>query len=657
MSQRTGASPLLFVPDRPATEVIILGLRLTPRALAGCAFLGWLPLLLISAFYLARLQVDLTPAQRVLRHVFETGQLLGLAFFTWVAHRLLWRFAPWPRTALAVCLLATATYGLLGGDLVSFLERHPETTIPWRALFTLGIVMTLMASALLGLLLARGSLWFVGVALGLLTGIANHLILPLQYPGMHVVLSFIAAHLIGMSVVTRLSALEVITRVRKPLIVLSGASLLSFLVVPSVAVRSALLASPGAVAAPFVAQLWTRLDRSPGSGGLLGGSSWFDSRRGMKPIPPDELPGAPEDPIVILLTVDALRGDLIDDPGTYGPSLANFTTMKKEALGFTRVWAPAPYTMGSLRSLFFGTYYLQQPTKKAELLRQAEGQVSEVPDRPSFVALLTQGGVSTFSVRTHDIFRNDARGAVSSGFEDGTDLERHAPADTVISEILKRLAKRPPGPHFIYSHLFEPHAPYDLGGKNGSQRDRYVAEVEIVDAQIARLRREIRKLELQERTYLIITSDHGEAFGEHGRNFHSTTVYEEMIRIPLLIEGPGVKPRQAKQAVSLVDLGPTVLSLFGVATPPHMVGQSLVPFMRGENPNLTRPLAVDGGRAIRAMLFDARYKAIVDTNLGTEEIYDLVDDPAERKNLAENPDLRIYITELRTFFAGLNERE
>jgi arylsulfatase A-like enzyme len=129
-----------------------------------------------------------------------------------------------------------------------------------------------------------------------------------------------------------------------------------------------------------------------------------------------------------------------------------------------------------------------------------------------------------------------------------------------------------------------------------------------------------------------------------------------MIRVPLFIEGPGIKPRRVPRAASVMDVPPTVLSLFGLPTPGHFMGQSLVPFMRGENPELARPLAVDGGRNIRAMLFQNRWKAMVDMNHGTEELNDLKTDPGELKNLAERPEARAYFATLYAFFDRMSAK-
>src|SRR5690606_37613960 len=107
--------------------------------------------------------------------------------------------------------------------------------------------------------------------------------------------------------------------------------------------------------------------------------------------------------------------------------------------------------------------------------------------------------------------------------------------------------------------------------------------------------------DIADRTVMVVFSDHGEAFGEHGLQEHSRSLYEIMVRVPLIIHVPGVAPRAVDASVSLIDLGPTVLDLAGVATPGRMMGESLVPFLRGEAPVLTRPIVLEG-RLKRALV-------------------------------------------------------
>ncbi|MDD9939184.1 MAG: sulfatase [Myxococcales bacterium] len=623
----------------------------TGRDVAAAALAGWLPLVVINAYFVRRVRVQLDPTERLLHHLYDAGQLLGLGVLCWLALRLLWKLPRWPRLALAAVLAGGAHYALLASDLESFLTRHADSGVPWHVLFAVLSAGALVTSYMVGLWLGRRPWGVLGALLGLALGVGNHLVLALDYPGVHFVLAWTAAGLIGMSALSWLARMGP----RTARVALGAACLLSlpsYLLLPSMSVRAALLGSSGAVAAPFVAQAWAQFPRRAAQPAAIERSAWFAPRHHHAPVPPEVLPGAPPEPIVILLTVDALRADVVDTEGEHREVAPNLVEMGEQGLELTRAWSAAPYTMASIRSMFIGIYYLQQQGRSAGKLRHAIGQKARVGARPYLAAMLERAGVTTVNLKTHAKFTRD--GGICRGFGEEANLGSHAPAKKVVAGVLKRLGDDPQGPLFIYSHIFDPHSPYNLGGDEGPPWERYLAEVSMVDRAIGTLRRELRKRGLHNRTYLIVTSDHGEAFGEHGRDFHATTVYEEMIRIPLLIEGPGVGAHRVDRPAGLIDVAPTILSLFGQPTPGYVMGQSLVPFMRGERPELSRPLAVDGGRAMRAMLFEQRWKAMVDEKRGTEEVYDLREDPEERRNLAEQPHAQQRIATLRAFFKGLN---
>jgi arylsulfatase A-like enzyme len=99
-----------------------------------------------------------------------------------------------------------------------------------------------------------------------------------------------------------------------------------------------------------------------------------------------------------------------------------------------------------------------------------------------------------------------------------------------------------------------------------------------------------------------------------------------------------------------VDIGPTVLDLMGLPTPAGFMGQSLVPFLRGGAAALSRPIVAESSRGLRAMVFPDGWKAIHDRRKGTFELYDLTRDPAELRDLADEPGGQSRLELLKAFF-------
>jgi tetratricopeptide (TPR) repeat protein len=132
---------------------------------------------------------------------------------------------------------------------------------------------------------------------------------------------------------------------------------------------------------------------------------------------------------------------------------------------------------------------------------------------------------------------------------------------------------------FLFLHLIDPHAPYDAPSPFRSRfaDAPYLGEVAFADAQVGRLVDELARRGWLERTLLVITSDHGEHLGAHGVTTHGTFLYDEVLRVPLLVRGPGFEPgRVIETPTTLADVVPTVLDALALPTDSSLPGVSLL---------------------------------------------------------------------------------
>src|SRR5262249_20606833 len=154
--------------------------------------------------------------------------------------------------------------------------------------------------------------------------------------------------------------------------------------------------------------------------------------------------------------------------------------------------------------------------------------------------------------------------------------------DALVDVAIPWLEKHGEGPLFLFLHFMDAHYPYDAAGAEGAPFEAYLREVALCDAAIGRLIDALKTEHMWSRTALIVASDHGEAFGQHDTPYHGLTLYEELVRVPIVVRVPGDTRRTVDAPVSLIDVGPTILDLFRQRTPGAFMGQSLVPFLRGE---------------------------------------------------------------------------
>ena len=282
---------------------------------------------------------------------------------------------------------------------------------------------------------------------------------------------------------------------------------------------------------------------------------------------------------------------------------------------------------------------------------------------------LQKAGFRTMSVQAMGYF---ARG---SGLERGFDvvdtsaipaegsikeMENSVSGDKLTDAALKQLAKpeNTDKRFFLWVHYVDPHADYlkHEGGPNfgSGARDSYDGEVAFVDKQAGRIFDAIEAAPWGKRTVIVLTSDHGECFGEHGMWRHGFELWETLMRVPFLLYVPGLAAKRVAQRRSAIDFVPTLLDLAGVPQPPHasvatdndfVSGASLLADLLAE-PGKEPPqrdvfMDMPGGpyNDPRRALIHGDTKMIV-SNDSRYELYDLAADQGEKKNLWDDAAMR-----------------
>ncbi|HYP26149.1 MAG TPA: sulfatase [Blastocatellia bacterium] len=207
-------------------------------------------------------------------------------------------------------------------------------------------------------------------------------------------------------------------------------------------------------------------------------------------------------------------------------------------------------------------------------------------------------------------------------------------------------------PFCAYIYVPDPHRPYikhDDFYYGETTADVYDGELAYTDYHLGRFFDWMEQSQRMKDTIVVIMSDHGESLGERGVFRHSTQLYNEQVRVPMIVYVPGMEPRRVADYVSTVDLGSTILDLVGIDYPKEYLGVSLAPLMRGEQ--FTRP-PIYGEQTLEEyspyvrldqqvhplskkymVITQDGFKLIFNRNFYSFEMYDLNGDPAESRNL------------------------
>jgi hypothetical protein len=321
-------------------------------------------------------------------------------------------------------------------------------------------------------------------------------------------------------------------------------------------------------------------------------------------------PAVPLPPNVVLISLDTLRGASTGIGGARRPTTPCVDALAAEGVTFDDAITTAPHTLPAHASLFSGLYLRHHGVRSwATVLDPAQTTFTErLFDAGYATAAFTEDGFVLPSVgigRGFEVYREDKSpdihlpvGYAAQTFRAGLDwIERHR-ADDI------RAGGGARQPFFLFLHTYQVHAPYvppppydtafepsdTLPGSNARDLLRYEQEVRYLDDQLCAFVHGLDGLGLGDHTLLVVISDHGEEFGEHGQTGHGFQVYDETARIVLVLRLPGTLPagRHIPVPVSLVDVAPTMLALLGLPGLPRPDGVSLLPMALGRSDPLPR---------------------------------------------------------------------
>ncbi|HLK88390.1 MAG TPA: sulfatase-like hydrolase/transferase [Polyangia bacterium] len=354
------------------------------------------------------------------------------------------------------------------------------------------------------------------------------------------------------------------------------------------------------------------------------------------PLPP--LPPGPRRPQadVLLITIDALRFDHVGAYGYGRNTTPNIDRLAALGVRFTRVYSQAPHTSFSVSSMLTSKYF---PT----MARLAPGERHE-----PIASVLRNYGWKTAAFYPPAVFYVDSD-KLKTFAETNFDFEyvkfEYIDAQRRVDQLLSYYDTVNPKRSFVWVHFFEPHEPYVAhpGFEFGAgDIDRYDSEIAYTDAAVGRLVKEVRAR--RPGTIVILAADHGEEFDEHGGRYHGSSLYEEQLRIPLIISIPGVAPHVVDGQVQLLDVSPTVLNLLDISVPARMRGTDLGPWLATPPAPAARLPPAFAELEDRRMVSFGGEKLICDMRLGSCAYYDLAADPHERRNLAEErPERAAYL--------------
>jgi arylsulfatase A-like enzyme len=352
-------------------------------------------------------------------------------------------------------------------------------------------------------------------------------------------------------------------------------------------------------------------------------------------------PGQRQDWHLVLVTIDALRADSLR------AHMPNLRALAAESVDFRSAYCHGPTTYWALPALLASTMPSRVEMEKTKTPVAEELLLTETLRSADFHTAL-------FANVTLFLVRGLRQGTHVADYETSR-YTKHGmkPGSAYLTDrVLKHVARwkaRELEPNrdqfFLWAHYYDPHFPYfevpGFPAEDDSDRSRYEAIVRYTDREIGRLVAGLKQAGLWEKTLFVVTADHGEEFLDHGHRFHGTSLYEEVVHVPLLVRVPGVRPRAIDAPIGHLELAPTLLDLLGIRVPRSYRGRSRATEVLTGQAAPPEPvffeLFPDSNYDVHQVgMRLGHLKLIHDLRGHYYELYDLAADPGERRNLYDD---------------------
>lgn len=379
---------------------------------------------------------------------------------------------------------------------------------------------------------------------------------------------------------------------------------------------------------------------------------------------------------VVLISIDSLRADHLPCYGYHRATSPSLDAVAADGVRFASAYSVSSWTLPSHASMLTGLNPLTHGAVTAER-RLA-------PHVPTLATELGRAGYVTAGFVSYEFLRR--RYGFDAGFDHYDDFttdrsteaeERSTRTGPLLnSVILPWIDAHTQDRFFLFIHYFDVHWDYDPPAPYDTMFDTdyagpdlrpfldnpaihskmprrqlehlvalYDGEIRFTDQVVGEVLAALDRHGIARDTLLIVTADHGDEFFEHGDSGHTKTLYDEVIRVPLLVRWPRVVAagRTVETPVSLVDVAPTVYDLTGVSPPLGMEGRSIAPLVLGRDAPPVPIYAHLTGRKRQnnwAMVRAGDDKYLQQLRLPHAELYDLAADPTERRNRFADPDAR-----------------